>query len=120
MFRNIYIYMLLMCLGLSYWYYAQNKIEELTKDNTQLSIGNSAYENRIKTMSSRIQVQQEQLEYYSEVTQKNAKTIQDLETLISKHDLEFLSLKKPELIEKRVNNTTRNLFLEVDNETANK
>lgn len=120
MLKNIYIYLIVAGLVLSYGYYSQTKIEKLTKDNTKLILSNQAYENKISYMNNQIRNQQEQLAAYTATIQKNASDIQKLESLLSDHDLEFLSIKKPEMVERRINAATKKLFSEIENETINK
>jgi len=40
--------------------------------------------------------------------------VDDLEGLLSRHDLEFLALNKPGLIERRINDATSNVFSDIE------
>ena len=45
------------------------------------------------------------------------KNLGGLEETLRKHDLRFLALKKPNLIEKRINDATRRVFDMIEKET---
>ena len=121
------IYMLIIVIGLlggvvygAYAYYQdtqqriatlqQNnaKLETVTKTN-ELTI-NSLQESQEKfaTLNKDLQMKLDKAEEYGD----------DLRKKLHKHDLTRLSIKKPGLIEKRINNGTKKLFERIESLTA--
>jgi len=121
------VYMLIIVVGLiggvvygayAYYHDTQQRIATLQQNNAkletvaktnQLTI-NSLQESQEKfaTLNKDLQVKLNQAEEYGD----------DLRKKLHKHNLTRLSIKKPGLIEKRINNGTKKLFDNIESITA--
>ena len=111
--------MLIVVVGLvggvvygGYYYYkdTQSRIQTLTENNSKLEVATQAQEQTINTL---IEDREKFEELNKELQTKLDKANQYRDTLIDKlrkHDLAKLSLKKPGLVEKKINNGTKKLF----------
>jgi len=104
--------------GYSYYKDTQARISQLTANNATLKAAN-------KTNEATITQLRENVELQAALTQDLQKNLQEAEKyqdkLISqlrKHDLTKLSLKKPGLIETRINDGTKKLFDSIESDTA--
>ncbi len=121
------IYMLIIVVGLlggvvygAYAYYqdTQQRIATLQQNNAKLETVaktnemtiNSLQESQEKfaTLNKDLQMKLDKAEEYGD----------DLRKKLHKHDLTRLSIKKPGLIEKRINNGTKKLFERIESLTA--
>ena len=121
------IYMLIIVVGLlggvvygAYAYYqdSQQRIATLQQNNAKLETVaktnemtiNSLQESQEKfaTLNKDLQMKLDKAEEYGD----------DLRKKLHKHDLTRLSIKKPGLIEKRINNGTKKLFERIESLTA--
>ena len=121
------IYMLIIVVGLlggvvygAYAYYqdTQQRIATLQQNNAKLETVaktneltiNSLKESQEKfaTLNKDLQMKLDKAEEYGD----------DLRKKLHKHDLTRLSIKKPGLIEKRINNGTKKLFERIESLTA--
>ena len=121
------IYMLIIVVGLlggvvygAYAYYqdTQQRIATLQQNNAKLETVaktneltiNSLQESQEKfaTLNKDLQMKLDKSEEYGD----------DLRKKLHKHDLTRLSIKKPGLIEKRINNGTKKLFERIESLTA--
>ena len=121
------IYMLIIVIGLlggvvygAYAYYqdTQQRIATLQQNNAKLETVaktneltiNSLQESQEKfaTLNKDLQMKLDKAEEYGD----------DLRKKLHKHDLTRLSIKKPGLIEKRINNGTKKLFERIESLTA--
>jgi len=121
------IYMLIIVVGLlggvvygAYAYYqdTQQRIATLQQNNAKLETVaktneltiNSMKESQEKfaTLNKDLQMKLNEAEEYGD----------DLRKKLHKHDLTRLSIKKPGLIEKRINNGTKKLFERIESLTA--
>ena len=121
------IYMLIIVVGLlggvvygAYAYYqdTQQRIATLQQNNAKLETVaktneltiNSLQESQEKfaTLNKDLQMKLDKAEEYGD----------DLRKKLHKHDLTRLSIKKPGLIEKRINNRTKKLFERIESLTA--
>ena len=121
------IYMLIMVLGLvggvvygGYYYYkdTQSRIQTLTENNSKLEVATQQQEQTINTL---IEDREKFDELNKELQVKLDKANQYRDTLIDKlrkHDLAKLSLKKPGLVEKKINNGTKKLFRSLESLTG--
>ena len=113
------LYMLIVVVGLvggvvygGYYYYkdTQSRIQTLTENNAKIMAAKEAQDNTIKTL---IADREKFDELNKELQTKLDKANDYKNTLIDKlrkHDLAKLSLKKPGLVERRINNGTKRLF----------
>ena len=121
------IYMLIMVLGLvggvvygGYYYYkdTQSRIQTLTENNSKLEV---AHQQQTQTINTLIADREKFEELNKELQVKLDKANQYKDVLIDKlrkHDLAKLSLKKPGLVQKKINNGTKKLFRSLENLTG--
>ena len=115
----IKIYILIIVLGLvggvgygAYYYYkdTQERIQTLTENNAKVMAAKEAQDNTINALIK----DREQFEILNRELQTKLDAAHDYRnTLIDKlrkHDLAKLSMKKPGLVEKKINNGTKKLF----------
>ena len=119
--------MLIVVVGLvggvvygGYYYYkdTQSRIQTLTENNSKLEVATQQQEQTINTL---IEDREKFEELNKELQVKLDKANQYRDTLIDKlrkHDLAKLSLKKPGLVEKKINNGTKKLFRSLENITG--
>jgi len=121
------IYILIAVVGLvggvvygGYYYYkdTQSRIQTLTENNSKLEIATQQQEQTINTL---VEDAKKFAELNNELQIKLDKANQYKDVLIDKlrkHDLANLSMKKPGLVEKRINNGTKKLFRSLENLTG--
>ena len=121
------LYMLIVVVGLvggvvygGYYYYKDTKsrIQTLTENNVKIMAAKEAQDNTINTLIA----DREKFDKLNKQLQvKLDKANEYRDTLIDKlrkHDLAKLSMKKPGLVEKRINNGTKKLFRSLENLTG--
>ena len=106
--------------GAKYYYdTTQNKIAVLQDSNAKLELvaeTNQATINKLQEDNAKINELSKELQMdLAEATKYKDELIEKLQ----KHDLTRLSLKKPGLIEKRINNGTKELFESFESLTGN-
>ena len=119
--------MLIIVVGLvggvvygGYYYYkdTQSRIQTLTENNVKIMAAKEAQDNTINTLIA----DREKFDKLNKQLQvKLNKANEYRDTLIDKlrkHDLAKLSMKKPGLVEKRINNGTKKLFRSLENLTG--
>ena len=123
----IKLYLLVVVVGLvggavygGYYYYkdTQSRIQTLTENNSKLEVATQQQEQTINTL---IEDREKFDELNKELQVKLDKANQYRDTLIDKlrkHDLAKLSLKKPGLVEKKINNGTKKLFRSLESLTG--
>jgi Na+-transporting NADH:ubiquinone oxidoreductase subunit NqrC len=121
------IYMLIMVVGLvggvvygGYYYYkdTQSRIQTLTENNAKIMAAKAAQDNTINTL---IEDREKFDELNKELQTKLDKANDYKNTLIDKlrkHDLAKLSMKKPGLVEKKINRGTEKLFRSLESLTG--
>ena len=121
------IYILIVVLGLvggvvyGGWYYykdTQARIQTLTENSAKLEIAASAQKNTIDTL---MEDAKKYAELNNELQKKLEKANDYKNTLISKlrkHNLAKLSMQKPGLVEKKINNGTKKLLESFESITA--
>ena len=121
------IYILVAVVGLvggvvygGYYYYkdTQSRIQILTENNSKLEV---AHQQQTQTINTLIADREKFEELNKELQVKLDKANQYKDVLIDKlrkHDLAKLSLKKPGLVEKKINNGTKKLFRSLENLTG--
>ena len=123
------VYILIIVLGLvggvvygGYYYYkdTQERIGILTENNAKMVVAKQAQDNTINTLLA----DREKFELLSSELQMKLNSANDYkDTLINrlrKHDLAKLSLQKPGLVEKKINNGTKKLFRELEELSGSK
>ena len=121
------IYMLIVVVGLvggvvyaGYYYYkdTQSRIQTLTENNAKLETAKAIQDQTIETLIA----DREKFDKLNKELQVRLDKANDYKnTLIDKlrkHDLSKLSLKKPGLVEKKINNGTKKLFRSLENLTG--
>ena len=98
--------------GGGYFYYTdtQARMAQLRENNAQLQIAVEDNENTIATLQATAQLNQKLSDELTERLNKSEEGRNRLINLFGKHDLTRLALKKPGLIETRVNNGTKKAF----------
>lgn len=101
-----------------YWWMAERRIERLTENNVSLTIAATTNQDTIEKMdldnrafqlaNDELKVKLQASELYGEQLAEKLRT----------HDLTMLTLRKPGLIETRVNNATQELFEDFESSTA--
>ncbi len=119
--------MLIVVVGLvggvvygGYYYYkdTQSRIQTLTENNSKLEIATQQQEKTINTLVED-RKKFEELNNELQIKLDNANQYKDkLIDKLRKHDLAKLSMKKPGLVEKRINNGTKKLFRSLENLTG--
>ena len=121
------LYMLIVVVGLvggvvygGYYYYkdTQSRIQTLTENNAKIMAAKAAQDNTINTL---IEDREKFDELNKELQTKLDKANDYKNTLIEKlrkHDLAQLSMKRPGLVEKRINNGTKKLFRSLESLTG--
>lgn len=121
------IYMLIVVVGLvggvvyaGYYYYkdTQSRIQTLTENNAKLETAKAIQDQTIDTLIA----DREKFDKLNKELQVKLDKANDYKnTLIDKlrkHDLANLSLKKPGLVEKKINNGTKKLFRSLEHITG--
>ena len=119
--------MLIVVVGLvsgvvygGYYYYkdTQSRIQTLTENNAKIMAAKVAQDNTINTLIA----DREKFDTLNKELQTKLDKANDYKnTLIEKlrkHDLAQLSMKKPGLVEKRINNGTKKLFRSLESLTG--
>ena len=127
MFGMLKIYMLIVVVGLvggvvyaGYYYYkdTQSRIQTLTENNAKLETAKAIQDQTIETLIA----DREKFDKLNKELQVRLDKANDYKnTLIDKlrkHDLSKLSLKKPGLVEKKINNGTKKLFRSLESLTG--
>ena len=111
--------LLLGSMGGGAWYYytdTQERLATLRDNNAKLQIVAETNQATIENLQADYKLAQENMEKLAERA-REAEVYQDeLAAKLRRHDLTRLTLQKPGLIEKRVNNATDKIFsqLEID------
>jgi predicted ribosome quality control (RQC) complex YloA/Tae2 family protein len=95
------------------WFYytdTQTRLAQLRDNNAQLKISAEENERTIEAMVTQAEQNQRLADELQEKLNKSEEGRNRLITLFGKHDLTRLAMKKPGLIETRVNNGTKKAF----------
>lgn len=104
----------------AYAYYkdSQARIQLLTANNATLKVADERNQATINALQETAAVQAELTKDLMKNLQESTKYTDSLRKTLSKHDLSYLSMRKPGLIETRINNGTKKLFEELESDTA--
>jgi Tfp pilus assembly protein PilE len=104
----------------AYKYYVttQETIQQLTENNAQLEVAVKTSEESIQQMERAVELQAQLASELSKKLQESEAYKDSLIGKLQKHDLARLSLKKPGLIENRINEATKKVFDEIESDTA--
>ena len=99
-------------VGGGYFYYTdtQNTIAQLQTNNAQLKIAVETNEKTIEGMEEQAEISAELSKALAEKLQVSEASRNRLIEVFGKHDLTRLALRKPGLIETRINNGTKKAF----------
>ena len=121
------LYMLIVVVGLvggvvygGYYYYkdTQSRIQTLTENNAKIMAAKAAQDNTINTLiADREKFDELNKELQSDLDKANSYKNTLIDKL-RKHDLAKLSMKKPGLVEKKINNGTKKLFRSLESLTG--
>lgn len=120
MFRIYAIIAIVAILGGAYWEYTnmQKRIATLRENNAKLEMVAKQNQQVINDLEA-FQAQQAELNMeLNKQLQEASKYKDELLSKLRKHDLALLSLKKPGLVEKRINNATKKVFDEIESLTG--
>jgi hypothetical protein len=95
------------------WFYytdTQNTIAQLRENNAQLKVAVETNEKTIETMAQQAEISAELSQELAQKLQVSEASRNRLIEVFGKHDLTRLALKKPGLIETRINNGTKKAF----------
>ena len=117
------VFMLLFFGGIfggGYWYYTdtQETIENLRENNITLAVAAKDNERALDTIEENFKVAQEQIIALQERAKKAEEYQDQLISKLRRHDLTALTMQKPGLIEKRVNNATAKIFNDLEADTG--
>ncbi len=104
--------------GYSYYKDTQARISQLTANNATLKAANETNQATITELQATAVLQAELTQDLQKNLQKAEQYQDKLIGQLRKHDLTKLSLKKPGLIETRINNGTKKLFDSIESDTA--
>ena len=112
--------------GYLYVKHMEKDILELEGTNVTLKVNQDQLKDVIDGERETLKRTREQYEVlqreYNELKEANAAAevySEKLLKLLTKHDLEYLALKKPGLIENRINNASKNIFADIESITTN-
>jgi len=121
------LYILIAVVGLvggvvygGYYYYkdTQSRIQTLTENNAKIMAAKAAQDNTINTLiADREKFDELNKELQSDLDKANSYKNTLIDKL-RKHDLAKLSMKKPGLVEKKINNGTKKLFRSLESLTG--
>jgi deoxyribodipyrimidine photolyase len=104
--------------GGAWWYYkdTQSTIATLRDNNSKLMMVAETNQETINSMARDYELAQENMLVMQERAKEAEQYQDELALKLRRHDLTALTLQKPGLIEKRINNATAKIFdeLEVD------
>mgnify|MGYP001601032234 FL=1 len=104
--------------GYSYYKDTQARISQLTANNATLKAANETNQATITELQATAVLQAELTQDLQKNLQKAEQYQDKLIGQLRKHDLTKLSLKKPGLIETRINDGTKKLFDSIESDTA--
>ena len=101
-----------------YFKYSQDRIEELNREITTYQFASKVANETIDELNENNKKQKIMLNKL-QVKLKDSEIDNDrLKKMLRKHDLTKLSLKKPGMIEKRINDATKQIFSDITNITT--
>jgi FtsZ-binding cell division protein ZapB len=121
------LYALIIVLGVlggvgygAMWYYqdTQARIATLRENNAKLEVAVQTAEESINTLQETMAKVEEANRQLQQDLQKAEAYGDDLRAKLRKHDLTALALKKPELLEGKMNGATANLWRQITEDTG--
>ena len=108
---------MLMAFG-AYWWTSERRIERLTENNAALTIAATTNQDTIEKMdldNRAFQLANDELKVKLQASEEYGDALAEK---LRTHNLTMLTLRKPGLIETRVNNATSKLFEDFESSTA--
>ena len=102
----------------SYYTSTQEAIRQLTENNAKLEVAVETQKESMQAMETNFKIQAELTNELQKKLQESEVYKDNLISKLQKHNLAALSLKKPGLIEKRINDATKKVFDEIEADTA--
>jgi hypothetical protein len=119
MYLKIVSLVLIISGAVAYFYYTQNKMQQLIEQSAYQRQQNEQYKQSIEELQAAMNRQRILSEQYSEESRTAKRLADEALRVFDNHNLEFLSYAKPKLIERRVNDSTSMLFREIEDEINN-
>jgi len=108
---------MILAFGGYYWL-TEKRLATLTENNAKLTIAARTNQDTIDKLTKDYEQQQELNEELNVKLQASEAYGDALAKKLREHDLTMLTLKKPGLIERRVNSATKKIFEELESDTA--
>ena len=105
-------------VGLLYYRDTQKRISALQQNNAKLEVAVQSKEAALNEMTDNFEKQARLNKELSGKLQDAEKYQDDLRSKLQKHDLTRLSIGKPGMMEKRINDDTKKLFSDFESITA--
>ena len=108
-------------VGGAWFYYTdtQERLATLRDNNAKLMMVAETNQNTINSLQRDYELAQENMLALQERAKEAEKYQDELASKLRRHDLTRLTLQKPGLIEKRVNNATDKIFSELEADSGN-
>ena len=113
----MFVIIIAACVG--YFYYSQNKINDLNKNIEKYRISAQVAEKTINVLNENADKQQKLMSDLQKDLKQSEADNDKLRKLLREHDLTKLSIKKPGMIEKRINDATKKVFKDIVNISNN-
>lgn len=112
--------LLLGVAGAAWYYYTDNKntIQNLTSQNERLTVAYQDCQVAFDDLVHQKEIVEKNRDEFERKAKKAEQEQSDLFAKIRKHDLTSLTYQKPGLIEKRINNATKEAFESLESITA--
>lgn len=105
-------------VGLLYYRDTQKRISALQQNNAKLEVAIQSKETALNEMTANFEKQSRLNKELSGKLEDAEKDQDDLRSKLQKHDLTRLSIGKPGMMEKRINDDTKKLFSDFESITA--
>jgi len=117
----ILMFLLSGMVGGAWFYYTdtQERLATLRDNNAKLMMVAETNQNTINSLQRDYELAQENMLALQERAKEAEKYQDELASKLRRHDLTRLTLQKPGLIEKRVNNATDKIFSELEADSGN-
>ena len=117
---GVFFILMLAMAGLGYWYYndTQGTIATLRENNAKLEVAIQVSEESIKMLQEdAAKIAEANLQLQQDL-QKAEQYGDELQNKLRRHDLTALALRKPGLLEGKMNGATANLWRELEQDTG--
>ena len=109
---------MVVTVGLLYYRDTQKRISALQQNNAKLEVAVQSKETALNEMTANFEKQSRLNKELSGKLEDAEKDQDDLRSKLQKHDLTRLSIGKPGMMEKRINDDTKKLFSDFESITA--